>query len=200
MHKPEQVKYDVQINILQNRIDAMERYIIAGNPDRAFQIVDSLEKQLGPPLDYLVPFSYLIIYLEQEKVENIEKNLEEVVAFTEARELGIFQFFLEFAKGKLHELRSEYDHAIQQYERVLDLQPASKSMHFQMGRCYRLKKDYKKAEDHMQEILAIHPFWPEEVYELGLVYADWGGNDKALEYLRKAQNIWERPILATNPP
>lgn len=168
----EQEKYDVQINILQNRIDAMERYIIAGNPDRAFQIVDSLEKQLGPPLDYLVPFSYLIIYLELEKVENIEKNLEEVVAFTEARELGIFQFFLEFAKGKLHELRGEYDHAIQQYERVLDLQPASKSMHFDLGRCYRLKKDYKKAEDHMQEILAIHPFWPEEVYELGLVYAD----------------------------
>ncbi len=43
----------------------------------------------------------------------------------------------------------------------------------------------------MQEILAIHPFWPEENFEMGLVYADWGKNDKALEYFIKAQGIWE---------
>ena len=60
----EQEKYDVQINILQSRIDALERYIIAGNPDIAFQIVDSIEQLLGPPLDYLAPLGYLIIYLE----------------------------------------------------------------------------------------------------------------------------------------
>ncbi len=187
----EQEKYDVQINILQSRIDAAERYTIAGYPDRAFQIVDSIEEQLGPPLDYLAPLGYLIIYLELGNVENIEENLEEVVAIAEARELGIFQFFLEFARGKVHELRGEYDLAIQQYKKVLDLTPANKSKHFDLGRCYRLKKDYKKAEQHMQEILAIHPFWPEENYEMGLVYADWGKNDKALEYFKKAQGIWE---------
>ena len=43
----------------------------------------------------------------------------------------------------------------------------------------------------MQKLLAIHPYWPEEIYEMGLVYADWGKNDKALEYLKKAQSIWE---------
>lgn len=43
----------------------------------------------------------------------------------------------------------------------------------------------------MQKLLAIHPYWPEENYEMGLVYADWGKNDKALEYLKKAQYIWE---------
>ncbi len=26
---------------------------------------------------------------------------------------------------------------------------------------------------------------------MGLVYADWGKDDKALEYLKKAQSIWE---------
>jgi len=187
----EQEKYDVQLNILQSRIDAAERYTIAGNPDRAFQIVDSIDSQLGPPLDYLAPFGYLIIYLELEDAENMEENLEEVVAFAEARELGVLQFFLEFVRGKLHELRGEYDLAIQQYNKVLDLTPSNKSKHLDLGRCYRLKKDYKKAEEHMQEILGIHPFWPEENYELGLVYADWGKTEKALEFFHKAQSIWE---------
>lgn len=187
----EQEKYDVQLNILQSRIDAAERYTIAGNPDRAFQIVDPIDKQLGPPLDYLAPLGYLIIYLELEDAENIEENLEELVTIAEARELGVFQFFLEFARGKVHELRGEYDLAIQQYTKVLELTPTNKSKHLDLGRCYRLKKDYKKAEEHMQEILAIHPFWPEENVEMGLVYADWGKNDKALEYFKKAQSIWE---------
>ena len=187
----EQEKYDVQIGILSTKIAALERYIIAGNSDRAFQIVETAEKQLGPPLDHIAPIGYLIIYLELEKVENIEESLKEVEAFAEAMQLELYKIPILLARGKLHEIKGEYDLAIQQYAKVQNLGPATKSMHYYLGRCCRLQKDYKKAEEHMQEILAIHPYWPEEIFEMGLVYADWGKNDRALEYLRKAQSIWE---------
>ena len=187
----EQEKYDVQIDILDTRIDALEKYIIAGKSDRAFQIVETIEKQLGPPLDYIAPLGYLVIYMELEEVENLEKTLEEFEAFVEARQLEIFENVILFARAKLHELKGEYDLAIQQHTKHLDLQPANISMHFHPGRCCRLKGDYKKAEEHLEKVLAIFPFWPDANYELGLVYTDWGKDDKALEYLRKANSIWE---------
>ena len=51
--------------------------------------------------------------------------------------------------------------------------------------------EYKKAEEHFQKIIDLHPFWPEELYEFGLVYYEWGKYDKALEYFNRAQAIWE---------
>jgi tetratricopeptide (TPR) repeat protein len=54
-----------------------------------------------------------------------------------------------------------------------------------------MRSDLKKAEDHIQKALAIHPFWPDANYELGLVYAERGKKDEALEYLKRAQIIWE---------
>jgi tetratricopeptide (TPR) repeat protein len=114
----EQEKYDAQMEILTTRIDALERYIIAGNSDRAFQIVETIEKQLGPPLDHIAPIGYLTIYLELEEVENIEQTLEEVEAFAQARQLELFQFFILFTRGKIHDLKGEYDLAIQQYAKT----------------------------------------------------------------------------------
>ena len=90
----------------------------------------NIEEQLGPPLDYLAPLGYLIIYLELEDSENLDESLEKVVAITEARELGIYQSFILFSRGRVHELRGEYDLAIQRYAMVLDMEPTNKNMHF----------------------------------------------------------------------
>jgi tetratricopeptide (TPR) repeat protein len=187
----EQEKYDDPIEILSNRIDASERYVKAGKTDTALTIVETIEKQLGPPLDYLAPLGYLIIYLELEDTDNIEKYLKVFEKYAEERQLGIFQNLIFFAKAKLHELKGEYDPAIQYYTKVLDLEPANKSMHYYIGRCCRKKKEYKEAEEHLLEIVGVHPCWPEELYELGVVYADRGKKDKALEYMNRAWVVWE---------
>ena len=187
----EQEKYDEPIDVLSNKIDASERYVKAGKTDTALTIVETMEKQLGPPLDYLAPLGYLIIYLELEDTVNIGKYLKVFEKYAEERQLGIFQNLIFFASAKLYELKGAYDPAIQYYTKVLDLEPANKSMHYYIGRCCRKKKDYKEAEEHLLEIVGVHPCWPEELYELGLVYADRGKNDKALEYLTRARVVWE---------
>jgi len=73
----------------------------------------------------------------------------------------------------------------------LELDPTDAAIHVQLGRSYRMQGDPKTAEEHLQKALAIHPFWPDANYERGLVYAERGKKDEALEYLKKAQNIWE---------
>jgi tetratricopeptide (TPR) repeat protein len=186
----EREKYDAPINVLGNKIDAVERYASAGKMDTALQIIEIFE-ELGPPLDHLASVGYLIYYLELEDMENIAKYLPVAEKHIEEKQLGLIQHLIFFARARLYELTGEYESAIQEYTKVLDIEPANKSMHYQIGRCYRKQKDYREAEDHLLEILSVHPYWPEELYELGLIYHEWGKEDKALEYLNRSLTVWE---------
>jgi tetratricopeptide (TPR) repeat protein len=187
----EQEKYDAPINVLSNKIDAVKRYASAGKIDTALQLVEPFEK-LGPPLDHLASVGYLIYYLELEDMENIAKYLPVAEKHIEEKQLMLIQQLIFFARARLFELKGEYDPAIQEYTKVLDIEPANKSMHYEIGRCYRKQKDYREAEENLLEILSLHPCWPEELYELGLVYSEWGKEEKALEYLKRALSVWEK--------
>ena len=187
----EQEKYDDPVNILSSRIDASERYVRAGMNDKAMDIIDAIEQQLRPPFDYLVPFGYLAVYMELEDTVNIEKYLPLVEQYTNEREIWMYKVFLVFSRAKLSELKGRYDIALEQYEKAGELEPGNISLHFYIGHCYRMLKDYKKAEKHLLEMLRIHPYWPEELAEMGYIYADWGKEDKAMEYLQKAIGVWE---------
>jgi tetratricopeptide (TPR) repeat protein len=187
----EQEKYDDPVEILSNRIDAAERYAKAGMTDKAMEIMESIEKQLQPPFDYLVPFGYLFLYLELGDKDNLEKYLPVVEKYTKERELWIYQIYLFYVRGRLYELKGDYDLALLQYDKALALEPVNKSLHFYIGRCYRMLNDWKKAEKNLLELLQVHPYWPEKLSELGFIYAAWGRNDKAREYLTKALAVWE---------
>jgi len=183
-------KYNAPVNILSDKIDAAEKYTMVGSRDTALQIVETME-QFGPPMDHLATVGYLIIYMELENTDSIEKYLPMAAKHIEEKQLGIIQNLEFYASAMLYELKEEYGHAIQEYTKVLELQPVSKSMHYHIGRCYRKMNDYREAEEHLLELLSIHPCWPEELYELGLVYAEWGKEEKALEYLNRAMTVWE---------
>jgi tetratricopeptide (TPR) repeat protein len=186
----EREKYDAPINILTDKIDVAEKYIMIGRKDTALQIVETLE-HLGPPLDHVATLGYLIIYLELENTDSIEKYLPVFAKHIEEKQFGVLQNLEFYARARLYELKGEYDHAIREYTKVLEFQPVSKDMHYHIGRCFRKQKEFREAEDHLLEILGVHPFKPDELYELGLVYAEWGKEEKALEYLNRAVSVWE---------
>ena len=176
---------------LFTKFNALNKYIMVGKNDLAFQVVQSAEEQLGPPMDKNIPFGYLDIYLELEDIENAEKALKEAEAAIQAMQGEINRKVILNAQGKIYELKGEYELAIQSYLKQLELDPTDAAIHVHLGRSYRMQGDPKTAEEHLQKALAIHPFWPDANYEMGLVYAERGKKDEALEYLKKAQNIWE---------
>lgn len=186
----EQEKFDTRFQILQTRSISLARYILAGKTDVAFQFARDIEN-LGPPFDQMIQWAYLDIYLELENSEGIEEYLEKVEARIKKMQLEINRIYLLWARGKLYETRAEYETAIQHYLKCIEFYPISPSWKFHIGRCYRMNGEYRKAEDHFQKIIGLHPFWPEELYEFGLVYLEWGKHDKALEYVRRANSIWE---------
>lgn len=187
----EQEKYDTQLHILDTKLYSIERYILAGRVNTAFQMVREWEENLGPPLNEYVPRAYLKIYLELEQAAEIEKYAEIIDAYIDTTQMESDRPRTFWARGKLLEINGDYEAAIQHYFNPLETYPNTPYMDFHIGRCYRMNKQYKKAEEHFQKIIDLHPYRPEELYEFGLVYAEWGKYDKALEYLNRAQAIWE---------
>jgi serine/threonine protein kinase/tetratricopeptide (TPR) repeat protein len=174
-----------------NKLFSLRTYIKAGKQNFAFQTIKEIEKQLKPPLDKFIPFGYLYIYLELEDADNAEKVLKGVESCIQAFQLELLRFEVYYARGKIHELRKEYDQAIQDYQKKLASDPTDAGINTDVGRCYRKLRELKKAQEFIQRNLKVQPFNPLAHYELSLVYYDKGENEEALQYLRKALFLWK---------
>jgi tetratricopeptide (TPR) repeat protein len=177
--------------VLTRRFQTFGRYVLASQSDKALDMVQSVEEQLGPPLDMMVPYGYLDIYIELGDIEQAEKYLAEAELNLEAMQSEIDRTILLNAQGRIHELKGEYQSAIVSYLKQIEMDPTNTQIDVCLGRCYRLVRDYKKAEEHLQKALRFHPFWPDANYEMALVIFETGEAEEALEYMKRVQLIWE---------
>jgi len=189
--KAEGEKFQVPIQMLMTNMNSLETYINAGKQDLALEILKEVEKKLGPPFDKLIPIGYVMFYLATEDMENAEKMIEEVETLIKAWGIEFFRLFIFLTQGKINELRGEYNQAILNYQKILELSPTDVSMHEHIGRCYRKLREYEKAEKSLQDALKIKPFNPIFNYESALVYWDMGKKEKALEHLNRSLYVWE---------
>jgi len=95
------------------------------------------------------------------------------------------------AKGNINELKGDYEEAILNYQKTLELTPTDSMINKEIGRSYGKIKQFKKAEEHLQIALKKFPFDPEVHYEIAVVYWDWGKKGKALEHLKTALEVWK---------
>jgi len=188
----EKEKFEHPMQLLLDKIDfVLDGYIQIGKKDVAFQIIQEIEAQLAPPFDKLISLGYLIIYLELEDADNAEKAIEEVELCIKNLGFEMLRSLIFYAKGRIHEIRGEYEQAILMYQKVLELQPTGVSTNMQIGRCYRKMGEFKKAEELIQKTLKILPFYPKAHYEFALLYEDMGKKEKAMEHLKITLDIWK---------
>ena len=184
-------KFQAPIQLLITNINTLETYVNAGKQDLAFEIVKEIEKKASPPFDKLVPLGYMMFYLATEDMDNAEKTIEEVETLIKAWGIEYFRWFIFLTKGNINEHRGEYNQAILNYKKMLELSPTDIITNEYIGRCYRKLKEYENAEKSLQDGLKIEPFNPKFNYEIALVYWDWGKKGKALEHLNRALYVWE---------
>jgi tetratricopeptide (TPR) repeat protein/predicted Ser/Thr protein kinase len=177
--------------VLIEKLESLNKYVKAGQADTALRMIRSIEAQLGPPLDELVPLGYLMIYLELEDADNAEKAVAGVEAFINTFKVEALRPIAVRGQAKIQELRGQYAQAISLYQQQQELDPTDATINTDIGRCYRKLKDFAKAEEYLRQALKVYPFDPETHYELALVYSDQGNKTKALEHLKTALDVWK---------
>jgi tetratricopeptide (TPR) repeat protein len=73
--------------------------------------------------------------------------------------------------------------AIEQYEQIVRLQPASMDDHLLLGRLYRLNSDLRKAETEFKTAVKLQPDSEEAVTTLAYLYNELGDTGRAAEVL-----------------
>ena len=195
----EGAKYQPPMVIKMNNANLIDIYIDAGKTDLALKIIKDLEGMLDPFLEKLLPLAYMEIYLEMEDADNAEKTLEGIETLIKSWGGESFSSFFFLSQGRINEIRGEYEQAILDFQKTIELDPQETKAREGIGRCQRKLKEYEKAEKLLQDALKIEPSNPKVNYEIALVYWDLGKKEKALEHLNKALYVWEDADLDYKP-
>jgi tetratricopeptide (TPR) repeat protein len=185
----EREKFWSPLNYQINKIFDLSKYVKAGKEDIALEAIQDIN--LYSPFDRAISIGYLLIYMELEDADNIEKIVPEAEKTVLNLGFGDAIAIIYAGQALLQELKGEYELAIEDYKGAQEVDPDEHVIATSIGRCYRNLKNYKKARDSLNGVLKILPNHPEALYELALVYREQGENEKALEYLNKALTVWE---------
>jgi tetratricopeptide (TPR) repeat protein len=184
-------KFQSPLILIFGKFAYLEKYIQIGKKELAFQTLETIKTQFASPFDKFVSMGKLKIYKELEDTENLEKTIEEVEILIKTFGLEMLRSSIINTKGKIHEIKGEFEQAISLYQKELELEPTDIEINKNIGCCYRKMKEFKKAEEYLQKTLKILPFDPKTYYELALLYNDMGKKEKALEHLNITLDIWK---------
>ncbi len=187
----EMEKFGTPINNLAQKVFDINKYNMAGKSEKAFQKLKEIESQFEPPIDNLVYFGYMFVYLDLEDVDNAEKAIVNAEKFIQSIGQENLQPSIFYGQARIYEIMGEYEKAIDSYVKVLELQPTGFDINRFIGRCYRKLNKLRKAEEYLLIALKDSPYDPENNYELALLYLDKRDTKKAIEYLKVANDIWK---------
>jgi tetratricopeptide (TPR) repeat protein len=174
-------------------------HVRAGHADRAYETLEAVRAELAPPWDSFIPMGELSIYLELEEPDSAERALEGVESIVQNFQFNFLMPLVFHARGKIHEMRGEYEEAIQAYEQDLALSPTDESIYEEIGRCYREMGDLEEAQAQLWKTLSVSPYEATAHYEMALVRAEMGDTEAALEHLRTALDVWSEADPAFKP-
>jgi class 3 adenylate cyclase/tetratricopeptide (TPR) repeat protein len=184
-------KFEAPIQVLASYAFSTEVYFNAGKENEIYSILKDIQK-LEPPLNKVASFGYLFAYIElkdtTDKVEQMIADAEELAVGFGQKDLlaGVY-----YGKGRINEIKGEYKKAIENYEKYFEIQPTSYSKYRFVSRAYRKLNQYKTAEEYILKVLKYYPYSPNANYEAALLYFDMDDTKKAIEHLKKANEIWK---------
>ena len=185
-----QEKFEAPLQVLASKTFSAELYFKAGKEKEIYDILEEIRK-LDPPLDKVAAFGYLFAYIELEDTGKAEEMIPEA----EELAIGFGQKSLlasvYYGKGRISGIRGDYEKALENYEKYFEIQPTNYYMYRFVCRAYRKLGKYKTAEKYILKALKYYPYSPQVNYEAALLYIDMGDTAKAIEHLKRANEIWK---------
>ncbi len=170
---------------------SLDKYVLAGQVDKAYQIIKENEIKFQPPIDKVVAFGYMFYYIEVDSAENAEKYVQEAkdLAIGFGEEILLANVY--FAEGRIFELKNEYEKALESYMKYQQNRPLEISTYRLIAKCHRKLGNLDKAEENILTALKHKPSYPKNNYEAALLYLEKGDSEKAKEHLQQALEVWK---------
>ncbi len=162
----------------------------AGQRERALTLLDSLTTQLQPAQDAVVPMGRMAVFEALDRPDDLEAAVAEGRAMLERTGVRALENLVLFYGGRVHEMRGDWQAAIEAYTRQRENDPTDYSVPSRLGRCYRKLGQLDRAEDLILQTLKLKPSNGRAHYDLALVYQRMGRKDDAVSHLRQALNTW----------
>lgn len=105
----------------------------------------------------------------------------------EARRLDPLALTVSTAEGRILHFAREYDRAIEQFRKILELDPNFIAAHFDLGATYRAKSMFKEAIAEFEICVARSGGSPIYVAAVAEAHGRWGNRGKALKILGQLQ-------------
>ncbi len=173
------------------QVMSIEPYIYAKKIEEATEILESVHENIDESIQNIVPFGYLFIYAETGDTakarEAISKAEELIEAFGEEMLLAN----IHYTEARINEFLGNYDEAIEYYSSCLEMNATTYAFYRGKARCYRMMGDFENAEAEIQQALKFRSFNGLNNYEAALLYLDMDDEEKGLEYLVRAVDIWK---------
>jgi tetratricopeptide (TPR) repeat protein/TolB-like protein len=192
-------QFSLPLAAIMSRLGPLGTFVRAGHTDRAFETLDAVRAELTPPWDAFISLGELAIYLELEDPDSAEQALEGVESLIQAFSYDMYMPLVHYARGRVHEMRGEYEEAIQSFEQDLALNPSDESIYEEIGRCYRKMGNLDEAQSQLLKTLTVRPYSATAHYEMALVRAEMGETESAIEHLRTALDVWSEADPAFKP-
>ncbi|HEX2899993.1 MAG TPA: tetratricopeptide repeat protein, partial [Bacteroidia bacterium] len=151
--------------------------IRSGNPAAGVQY---LEETTTRAPDYLPAWVALAeVRLSQNKLAEADTAIGKVLG-RDAQHLEA-----SILRGRLHNLRNEYEKAITTFEKLASIYPQVPVVHQELGRTYVNIGDLSKAGNSLNQALALAPNSPDAAMLLARVHSRKGDGNAAVALLRK---------------
>jgi len=166
-------------------------YNEAGKDEEAIKLLQEIETEFEAPFDKVSAFGYLFYYIETGEPEKAETYIDRAVELINGFGEQSLLANIYYAEGRIAELKNNYEDAIKSYNKYLSLKPGEDAIYRWLSRSYRESGDLKTAVEFMDEALKKFPMHPKNFYEAALLYQKMGYLTRALEHIKKANEIWK---------
>ncbi len=187
----EAAKYLPPLQAAFERIDALGLITQVEGKESALKEADRLRKQLGPPMNLLASLGIAEIYFESEDAQGAEAELAQLESWMDTYSVDVYRPAALQIRGRIHELQSKYDIALDVYRELLQKDPTRASTYRQIGRCLRRLEQVEEARENLKSAFRYSPHDPRNHYEMALIYQDLGKGQAAVEHLESALDIWK---------
>ena len=179
------------VEIAQDRFSDIDLYLEAGRGREAILLLDSLQAQLPPALaEFQVPRWRIRIAVGAGDGEAALLAYDAAIDAMEANDFGVQRPLLIADRGRIDELRGNYDSAAERFREAMGMDPG-RNLHLETGRALRRAGRLEEAEAELREALRRIPANPGAHLEMALVLEANGDIEGARGHARSALMAWE---------